>query len=71
MPRLDGLAARCHRLPTPPLAEQRDPYAKGDIKHTNIYNWEEAKVEKAKAIEAKKAAERKQRAETPRTGTKA
>ena len=56
---------------TPALAEQRDPYEKGDIKHTNIYNWEEAKVEKAKAIEAKKAMERKQRAETPRTGTKA
>ena len=32
----------------PALAEQRDPYEKGDIKHTNIYNWEEQKVEKAK-----------------------
>ena len=32
----------------PALAEQRDPYEKGDIKHTNIYNWEEEKVEKAK-----------------------
>ena len=30
----------------PALAEQRDPYEKGDIKHTNIYNWEEEKVEK-------------------------
>ena len=35
---------------TPALAEQRDPYEKGDIKHTNIYNWEEAKVEKAKQV---------------------
>ena len=25
---------------TPPLAEQRDPYAKGDIKHTNTYKWQ-------------------------------
>ena len=24
----------------PALAEQRDPYAKGDIKHTNIYKWQ-------------------------------
>ena len=24
----------------PALAEQRDPYAKGDIKHTNIYTWQ-------------------------------
>ena len=38
---------------SPALAEQRDPYAKGDIKHTNIYNWQEAKVEKAKAAEKK------------------
>ena len=29
---------------TPALAEQRDPYAKGDIKHTNIYTWDEKKV---------------------------
>ena len=36
---------------TPALAEQRDPYAKGDIKHTNIYNWDEAKVQKAKEKE--------------------
>ena len=26
------------------LRFQRDPYEKGDIKHTNIYNWEEEKV---------------------------
>ena len=25
---------------TPQLAEQRDPYAKGDIKHTNTYKWQ-------------------------------
>ena len=24
----------------PQIAEQRDPYAKGDIKHTNIYKWQ-------------------------------
>ena len=24
----------------PHLAEQRDPYAKGDIKHTNTYKWQ-------------------------------
>ena len=35
---------------TPALAEQRDPYAKGDIKHTNIYTWQTAKVEKAKQM---------------------
>ena len=23
------------------LAEQRDPYAKGDIKPTNIYKWDQ------------------------------
>ena len=44
----------------PALAEQRDPYEKGDIKHTNIYNWEEQKVEKAKekAKAEEKAAKR-------------
>ena len=26
----------------PHIAEQRDPYAKGDIKHTNIYKWQQA-----------------------------
>ena len=31
---------------TPALAEQRDPYAKGDIKHTNIYVWDEPKKQK-------------------------
>jgi len=25
----------------PQIAEQRDPYAKGDIKHTNIYKWQQ------------------------------
>ena len=25
---------------TPAIAEQRDPYAKGDIKHTNVYKWD-------------------------------
>ena len=24
----------------PAIAEQRDPYAKGDIKHTNVYVWD-------------------------------
>ena len=28
----------------PQIAEQRDPYAKGDIKHTNIYKWQEEKI---------------------------
>lgn len=41
---------------TPALAEQRDPYAKGDIKHTNIYHWQEEKAEKAKAVEKAKIA---------------
>jgi len=35
---------------SPCLVEQRDPYAKGDIKHTNIYTWQTAKVEKAKQM---------------------
>ena len=25
---------------SPCLVEQRDPYAKGDIKHTNVYKWD-------------------------------
>jgi len=26
---------------SPFLVEQRDPYAKGDIKHTNVYKWDQ------------------------------
>ena len=42
----------------PQIAEQRDPYEKGDIKHTNIYNWEEEKVAKAKEMLRAAQAER-------------
>ena len=29
--------SRAQMVTCPAIAEQRDPYAKGDIKHTNIY----------------------------------
>ena len=35
---LEGLVTAV--VACPAIAEQRDPYAKGDIKHTNVYKWQ-------------------------------